>query len=85
MATLEIAEKIGEVINATKILHPNLEVIQKTGELIRQSTKGLDFTDARIAATAIIGNLKLLSLNHKDFSGIKGLDLIEDIELEMGA
>jgi len=45
------------------------------GEIMRDTRPRPQFADAAIAATAILNKAKLLTLNKKDFQGIKGLKL----------
>lgn len=72
----EIEEWILKIINPYKILPYTFEVAKLAGEIDRDSKNQMDFPDAAIAATAILNKAKLLTLNKKDFEGIKGLKLI---------
>lgn len=43
---------------------------------MRDTKPGIQFADAAIAATAIINNARLATLDKKDFQGIKNLELV---------
>ena len=58
-----------------KILPYSYETAKLAGEIARDSGKPLEFPDAAIAATAIINNCELFTLNKKDFQTIKDLRL----------
>lgn len=51
------------------------EVAQYAGEIARDQKNVIEFADAAIAASAIIHNAQLLTLNKKDFTAIKELEL----------
>jgi len=67
---------LSETINPLNTLPYTDEVAQIAGELARDLDRKIEFPDAAIAATAILNKAKLLTLNKKDFQGIKGLKLI---------
>lgn len=60
-------------ISPLKILPYTYEVAQKAGEIARDRKDSIEFTDAAIAATAIINGFTLLTLNKKHFKGIEDL------------
>ncbi|MCL5010501.1 MAG: PIN domain-containing protein [Patescibacteria group bacterium] len=64
------------LINALQILPYTYETAQLAGEIARDNKSLASFADSGIAATAIINAASLLTLNKKDFSGIKNLELI---------
>lgn len=64
------------IMNYFKILLYENEVAKLAGEIMRDAKSQIQFTDAAIAATAIINGAQLLTLNKKDFSGIKDLELL---------
>ncbi len=64
-----------DIIDKMEILPYNFETAQLAGELTRDYDTNFEFPDAAIAATAILNKAKLLTLNKKDFKGIKGLKL----------
>lgn len=74
-------DKEGEEIRIQKILLPfnvlaySVEIAKKAGKIVRDSNNSVAFVDAAIAATAIINGAKLATLNFKDFSRIKGLEI----------
>lgn len=53
------------------------EVSQYAGEIARDQKDAIEFADAAIAATAIIHNAQLLTLNKKDFIAIKELEFFQ--------
>lgn len=56
------------------LLSYTFEVARLAGEIARDRKTGIDLADAAIAATTIINNGQLLTLNKKDFQGIKDLE-----------
>lgn len=64
-----------ETISSLKIVAYNFEVAKLAGEIARDLGRAIDMADAAIAASAIINGASLLTLNKKDFSGIKDLEL----------
>lgn len=65
-----------KLIGKTELLPYIYETAKLAGCLVRDSDKSFGFPDAQIAATAILNKASLLTLNKKDFKGIKGLKLI---------
>jgi tRNA(fMet)-specific endonuclease VapC len=53
----------------------NYDVAQLAGEIARDLSRDIEFADAAIAATAIVNEASLASLNRKDFQDIKDLEL----------
>jgi predicted nucleic acid-binding protein len=43
---------------------------------LRRSNKMIEFRDIFIAATCVVNDLPILTLNHKHFSRIKGLEIL---------
>lgn len=68
-------EKLLTVLSSLKIFSYDFEIAQLAGELSRDSAIFIEFPDAAIAATAIIHDAKLFTLNKKDFARIKNLEL----------
>ena len=66
-------------ISPLKILPYTYEVAQLAGEIARDLTRPIELADAAIAATAILNGAQLLTLNNKDFLGIKNLELLEEV------
>ena len=68
--------KIRKIINSVAVIDVTAEVAERAGQVMRATKPQVQFADAQIAATAILNKAKLLTLNKKDFQGIKGLKLI---------
>lgn len=64
------------IITPLKILPYTYEVAQLAGEIARDLPQPIEFADAAIAATAIINDCQLATLNKKDFSKIQNLELV---------
>ena len=60
-------------ISPLRLLPYNFEVAQTSGILVRDLSRPIGLADAAIAATAILNDAKLLTLDKKDFLGIKEL------------
>jgi len=63
------------VVGALKILEYSYEVAKLAGELERDLNLTIEFSDAAIAATAIVNGAELVTLNRKHFEKIAGLEL----------
>ncbi|MGD9129674.1 MAG: PIN domain-containing protein [Candidatus Woesebacteria bacterium] len=63
-------------ISPLKILTYNYEIAKLAGKIARDLKRSIELADAAIAATVIMNNAELLTLNAKDFRGIKGLELV---------
>lgn len=61
-----------------KIFPYTYEVAKLAGEIARDLSRSIELADATIAATAIINEAQLFTLNKKDFQKIKDLKLIEE-------
>lgn len=59
------------------MLSYTFEVAKLAGEIARDRKTSIDLADAAIAATTIINNGQLLTLNKKDFQGIKNLEFFD--------
>lgn len=70
-------EILSDAISPLMILPYNFEVARAAGILTRDSERLIGLADAAIAATTIINNGQLLTLNKKDFQGIKDLELFD--------
>lgn len=66
-------EYILATITPLKILPYTYEIAQLAGEIARDLTRTIELADAAIAATALLYDAELATLNKKDFVGIKGL------------
>ncbi|MBU2591868.1 MAG: PIN domain-containing protein [Patescibacteria group bacterium] len=62
-------------ISPLKILSYTYEIAQKAGEIARESGQPIELADAAIAATAIVNNAELLTVNKKHFEKIPELKL----------
>jgi len=58
-----------------KILPYTYETARLAGEIARDLNRPIELADAAIAATAILNGAQFLTLNKKDFRGIKELEL----------
>ena len=69
--------KIKEYLEAFEVLKINDDISQLGIDLIEKYAKShnLNLPDALIAATAMVGDLKLFTLNLKDFKYIESLEL----------
>ena len=74
-------KKIKEYVEAFEIIYVNKDISQDAIALIEKYAKSnnLNLPDAFIAATSIKRNLKLFTLNLKDFKYIEGLELWDQI------
>lgn len=72
----EKEEKFLATISHLKILPYTFEVAKNAGQIARDLRRPIDLADAGIAATAILNNCDLATLNKKNFQGIKGLKFI---------
>ena len=65
------------ILSNLKILPYSRNIAELAGMIIRDSGFPVRFADAAIAATAIINNASLFTLNQKHFKGIKTLNLFK--------
>jgi predicted nucleic acid-binding protein len=63
------------VLGTLKLIPHNYEIAKLAGQIMRDSPKTITFADTAIAATAIINQCPLVTLNQKDFLNIPGLEL----------
>lgn len=68
-------EALLATISPLKILPYTCETAKRAGEIARDLNRPLELADAAIAATALINQADLLTLNKKAFTGIDGLNL----------
>ena len=71
----ETEDRLLGLIDSLEILPYTFEVAKLAGEVERDLDQPIDLADAAIAATAIVNEAQLLTLNIKDFAKIKGLKL----------
>lgn len=67
--------EVTDLFSEIKILPLTEEISEKSGQI--KVRFGLDIIDAIIAATAVLTNLELITLNTKDFKKVKGLKLFK--------
>lgn len=67
--------KTQKLLSRFTIFDLNRDVADRAGDLIRQSPRGIAVPDAIIAATALMHQLTLVTLNRKDFVSISGISL----------
>lgn len=65
-----------KLISKLALLPYDYKIAKMAGEIMRDIRPRIQFADAAIAATAILNKARLLTLNKKDFKGIKKLKLI---------
>ncbi len=65
-------------ISPLKLLPYTYDIAKLAGSLARDLTRPIELADAGIAATAILNNAQLYTLNKKDFQGIPDLELFEE-------
>ena len=72
----DVHEKLLNTLANLEILPYTFEVAKLAGEIARDIGRPIGFGDAAIAATAVLNDSKLATINAKDFKGIKGLELL---------
>ncbi len=70
----EVRKTVEQTLSGLNIIALTPDISQKAG-YIKAHAQGISLIDAIIAASAIINNLELATLNVKDFQGIKSLTL----------
>ncbi len=65
-----------KTLDELKILPYDFKTAKLAGGITRDSKIPVGLADAAIAATTIINNAKLATLNKKDFQGIEELELV---------
>jgi predicted nucleic acid-binding protein len=65
------------VLELYQLMPYNYEIAKLAGEIVRDNKNLVEFPDAAIAATALVNEAELLTLNKKHFAGIKGLELFD--------
>lgn len=66
-----------KTVSLFQVLPYTYEAAKLAGEIARDAADKIGFPDAAIAATAILNDATLFTLNKKDFSGIKSLELVK--------
>ena len=64
-------------ISLVEVLPYSYQEAVLAGKIVRESNYAVGFVDAAIAATTILNNAQLVTLNPKDFMGIKDLQLFD--------
>lgn len=64
-----------KLISPFSIVYYDEQVAKLAGQITRDSKKIITFADSAIAASAILNNAKLATLNTKDFKEIENLQL----------
>lgn len=72
-SNLAIKQDLTMLISSFEVYPYTYEVAQSAGEITRNMT--VAFVDGAIAATAIVNGAQLVTLNPKDFTGIKELEI----------
>lgn len=62
-------------VSPLKMLSYTFEIAKLAGELARDVKQPIEFSDSAIAATAIVNDAQLFTLNTRDFRGIPNLSL----------
>lgn len=70
------------ILSPLSILPYTYEIAKLGGELMRDSKAVLELADAAIAATAMVNDAQVATLNTKDFSVIKNIKLVDLASLE---
>src|SRR3989344_2510340 len=69
-------EQLLTTLSFLRILPYTFDVAQRAGEIARDLGRSIEIPDAAIAATTLLNEASLLTLNQKDFEGIQGLELV---------
>lgn len=73
-------EKMLATISPLKILPYTFEIAQMAGEIMRDLEKPIELADAAIAATAILNEAQLFTLNKKDLDSVQNLQLFNQTD-----
>lgn len=73
--SVEQEKNLLAVIEPLKILPYTYQIAKIAGQINRAVKNTIEFADSAIAATAIVNEAKLFTLNKKDFHHISGLEL----------
>lgn len=72
----EKEEMLLATITPLTILAYTYDIAKLAGTIVRDGAKPIQCADAAIAATTIVNGGQLVTLNKKDFQGIKDLELL---------
>ena len=78
ISNVESENYLISTISPIKLLPYTYEVAEMAGTLNRNLPQPIEFPDAAIAATAILNEAQLFTLNKKDFAQIPKLELYEN-------
>ncbi|OGE64805.1 hypothetical protein A3I48_01590 [Candidatus Daviesbacteria bacterium RIFCSPLOWO2_02_FULL_36_7] len=73
---VEPKDEIRKILQSFHIIDVTSKIAELAGQIMRDTKPGVQFADAAIAATAILNQARLLTLNKKDFQGIKDLEFV---------
>lgn len=65
------------IVSSMTLLPYTLEIAQRAGDLGRQSKTSMEFADLAIAATCLVNQAKLATLNTKHFRSITEIELVD--------
>lgn len=74
----EEEEKMFKIISLLRIMPYTYEIAQLAGEITRDLDHLIEFADSAIAATTILNDAILYTLNKKDFINIKKLKITDN-------
>ena len=77
---LEQEKNLIATIAPLKILHYTYQIAKLAGQISRDTNGMVEFVDAAIAATTILNDAELFTLDRKDFHNIKGLVLYSRLD-----
>lgn len=64
-------------LNSLVIFNYDFDIAKVAGKILRDSNVAIEFQDAAIAATSILKEAELFTLNNKHFVGIEGLEMFD--------
>lgn len=70
-------EEMLAIVGSIEILPYSYDVAKNAGEIIRDLNSELEFADAAIAASCLVNDCELATLNIKDFRSVPGLKLVD--------
>ena len=74
----EKEEHLLSTLAVLEVMPYTVEVARLAGTMARDLKRSIELADAAIAATTILNQAQLFTLNKRDFRGIKNLDLWEE-------
>lgn len=76
ISNIDREKEMRSVLIDFEVLPYSVEIAKKAGEINREFTHPRDAFDMAIAATCLVNQCSLATLNRKDFLGIEGLELV---------